>query len=324
MRVGQAASNPTSSVPVVGNTAELQRRLKLIGYNPGPIDGNEGPVTRRAVRKFQRAYGLPVDGVAGPKTWAALRRASAAEEAPAPSRATAVSSKASSGQVSFPNLSPGATGPAVLALQRALKAKGLNPGPLDGQFGAQTLSAVQLVQSRRGLQVTGNVDVATWSAVGLTGNGRAEDEIDASQPLRARVLELARSQVGGLEAGVDGGIATKYESFFGRGREAWCADFVSWVFSKAGSPLNESYVPSVENQMRKDGRWKKKDPQPGDLVLFDWERDGVPDHMGIVESVNSDGSLNTIEGNTVDPESGKQGVFRRTRYMSQVRGFASP
>ena len=38
---------------------ELQRALKKAGFNPGPIDGVYGPLTRAAVKRFQKAKGLP-------------------------------------------------------------------------------------------------------------------------------------------------------------------------------------------------------------------------------------------------------------------------
>ncbi|MEN9011478.1 MAG: peptidoglycan-binding domain-containing protein [Yoonia sp.] len=40
---------------------ELQQRLTAAGYNTGGIDGKVGPATRRAIRAYQRAVGLPAD-----------------------------------------------------------------------------------------------------------------------------------------------------------------------------------------------------------------------------------------------------------------------
>ncbi len=46
----------------------LQQALARNGYDPGPIDGDYGPLTRAAVETFQEEYDLPVTGVAGPDT----------------------------------------------------------------------------------------------------------------------------------------------------------------------------------------------------------------------------------------------------------------
>jgi peptidoglycan hydrolase-like protein with peptidoglycan-binding domain len=39
-----------------------QRALKEAGYDPGIIDGQVGPSTRKALRRFQKAHGLPLTG----------------------------------------------------------------------------------------------------------------------------------------------------------------------------------------------------------------------------------------------------------------------
>ncbi|QER84848.1 peptidoglycan-binding protein [Streptomyces tendae] len=52
---------------------EAQCLLRRAGASPGDVDGIYGPLTRRAVRRFQDREGLTVDGVVGPDTWRALR-----------------------------------------------------------------------------------------------------------------------------------------------------------------------------------------------------------------------------------------------------------
>ena len=46
----------------------LQERLNTLGFAAGRVDGRFGESTERAVRSFQRAYGLPADGSVGPDT----------------------------------------------------------------------------------------------------------------------------------------------------------------------------------------------------------------------------------------------------------------
>jgi CHAP domain len=66
-------------------------------------------------------------------------------------------------------------------------------------------------------------------------------------------------------------------------------------------------------------------PRPGWLVVFDWNRDGHPDHVGLVEAL--DGSvLKTIEFNTSDTSATNGGsVARRRRTLdTKVQGFIRP
>lgn len=51
---------------------DIQRALKNADYNPGPIDGDYGPLTIAAVAAFQQAKGLVMDGQVGSKTAAKL------------------------------------------------------------------------------------------------------------------------------------------------------------------------------------------------------------------------------------------------------------
>lgn len=51
-----------------------QRRLEHHGFDPGPIDGDFGPNTEKAVKRFQRSRDLDPDGIVGPLTWKALNK----------------------------------------------------------------------------------------------------------------------------------------------------------------------------------------------------------------------------------------------------------
>ena len=43
---------------------ELQERLTQAGHSTAGMDGKVGPATRRAIRAYQQAAGLPADGFA--------------------------------------------------------------------------------------------------------------------------------------------------------------------------------------------------------------------------------------------------------------------
>lgn len=45
---------------------DLLNRVRLV------VDGSFGPATTRAVKRWQKAHGLPADGIVGAKTWASL------------------------------------------------------------------------------------------------------------------------------------------------------------------------------------------------------------------------------------------------------------
>jgi uncharacterized protein (TIGR02594 family) len=50
----------------------VQERLKALGFDPGPIDGDMGPRTESAVMAFKRSMGLKMRPWVGPQTWELL------------------------------------------------------------------------------------------------------------------------------------------------------------------------------------------------------------------------------------------------------------
>ena len=76
-----AADGPAARsgrVATVSGVAALQRALGV------SADGVIGPITRRAIRHYQRNHGLVVDGVAGPATLSSLGISAASAKATAP------------------------------------------------------------------------------------------------------------------------------------------------------------------------------------------------------------------------------------------------
>ena len=108
----------------------------------------------------------------------------------------------------------------------------------------------------------------------------------------------------------------------------WCAYFVSWRAKSAGAPIGAGgngtgYVPTLEAWGKQENRFVEfgsQQPQAGDIVIFDWTGDNTSDHTGIVERVDPDGTIHTIEGNASDK------VMRRDYSSStnDIRGYVRP
>lgn len=71
-------------------------------------------------------------------------------------------------------LKEGSTGSKVKELQQLLKARGFNPGPIDGIFGSGTTQAVVSFQKFNGLKPDGIVGPTTWKALATTSTSKQE------------------------------------------------------------------------------------------------------------------------------------------------------
>lgn len=140
-----------------------------------------------------------------------------------------------------------------------------------------------------------------------------------------QVLRLARSQLGYREGPNND---TKYGRWYGQNHQPWCAMFISWLarFGDAATIIpKHAYTPSGAKWFKDRGRWGTK-PRVGAIVYFNFPGDGVDriSHVGIVEKVNADGSIITIEGNTNDSGSREgNGVYRKQRRVGIV-GYGYP
>ena len=98
-----------------------------------------------------------------------------------------------------------------------------------------------------------------------------------------------------------------YWSWYGfNSRVEWCACFVSWCADQCGyieSGLVPKFAGCVDgaNWFKSNGKWQDRtyEPKTGDIIFFDWEGDGITDHVGIVEKCEN-GTVYTVEGNSGD------------------------
>lgn len=132
------------------------------------------------------------------------------------------------------------------------------------------------------------------------------------------ILSIAQKHIGEKEGAFDNDI-----SYAGSSHLEWCAMFLKWCADqvKASLPGYSAYVPTWQSNSKGNSTWVDKNSvQPGDILFFNFSGGSYGVHVGILESRSGD-TLTSIEGNTSDPNgSGKEGVFRKTRYLSQIVG----
>lgn len=141
------------------------------------------------------------------------------------------------------------------------------------------------------------------------------------------IVNLARTQIGTKESPMGSNNVKYNTSYYGRAVSGsaypWCCAFIWWIFKEAGmSSLfyggqKTAYCPTAVNWFKNKGQWVTKDYRAGDIVFFDYNGDGLADHVGIVESVESSNRLITIEGNYSDS-------VQRVSRSSQIMGAGRP
>jgi len=139
-----------------------------------------------------------------------------------------------------------------------------------------------------------------------TGGATAPAARAAAINYRERAVRKALGQVGYKETSVN---CNKFSGYFGKGCQAWCANFVSWAFDFTGNKdkklpwKNPSAVVSILAWAKNTNHLLKPTdkPQRGDIFLIRKIKDGkvLASHTGLVVSVSSDGkTFVTVEGNT--------------------------
>ncbi|MGY2120259.1 CHAP domain-containing protein [Nocardia gipuzkoensis] len=138
---------------------------------------------------------------------------------------------------------------------------------------------------------------ATWTR----GTGTRDDILAKAQ----EQLALGVTERGGNNVPMFRGPDGKWYKAPYNINDAWCAAFSTWTWEQAGYNVdwtNPNYVPSIWNDAKHMGlAGNIASAKEGDMIIFDWEGDGTPDHVGIVKSVDPNtGRITTIEGNSSD------------------------
>lgn len=153
--------------------------------------------------------------------------------------------------------------------------------------------------------------------------------------LTARVIEHAKSYTGTISR------ASKVNGFgqtTGMNGSSWDGSFLETVFRETGTDAGTSLTSTagaLAYYHRVNRVYSK--PRPGDIVFFAWSTDTVDGlgqpHVGLVSEVDKTawkryGKFRTVEGQidsgTPRGRQEQDGVYSRTRYATDVIGFARP
>jgi hypothetical protein len=143
------------------------------------------------------------------------------------------------------------------------------------------------------------------------------------------VLSAAAKYIGTAENPPNSNHVVGITDWYGIDRAPWCAMFVSKVFSDAGMPLQATtpkgfaYCPFGVNYFKARLAYEQT-PRVGAVVFFEWPGKCVASHVGIVETVNADGSIISIEGNTNMVGSYNGGEVRRMHRKADILGYGYP
>lgn len=232
-------------------------------------------------------------------------------------------------------LKRGSRGAAVNRVQGALGV------PTDGIYGPVTENAVRRFQQRNGLTVDGVVGPETWGKLfkPVGGVGPAKPAVSKTGPIE-KTIAWERKQLGTTESPANSNRGPQIDVWQREVEmiaQPWCGAFQGAALRRAGVKgltYRIRYCPFIREDAKlgRNGFIAWLAPaqiKRGDLVLFDWERNGVEDHVGIaLEDYRGIGTLRTLEGNTSSDNNGSQsnggGVYERVRSISLIAGGARP
>ena len=138
----------------------------------------------------------------------------------------------------------------------------------------------------------------------------------------SKIIEVAKKYIGVKEIPENSNktIFGKWAKFDG---VAWCGLFVSKCYEEAGYPLPKigfrfngfAGCQTAVAYFKSNNKITTK-PKEGDIVFFDWNKDGRYDHTGLFVKWIDENTFETIEGNTAignDSNGGQVMVRKRNK-----------
>lgn len=216
---------------------------------------------------------------------------------------------------------------------------------VDGEFGTYTATAIKLAKFALGYP---EKEIQPYAADPLTAfldgtvalpilykarrNMRLKKQANADQDMHVKALKSAISFIGTKENPANSN-KVMFSNWYGI-TGAWCAMFVTYNYVAVGSKAfvkgqRYAYCPYIVDDARHGRNGLRQvsvdHVKPGDVVLYDWNKDGVADHVGIFEAWTdkSHTKFTAIEGNTSGADNSNGGeVQRRDRTVQDTICFA--
>ncbi|WP_054951031.1 C40 family peptidase [Numidum massiliense] len=240
---------------------DLQSKLKRLGYFKTNVTGYYGPITKNAVKAFQKKHKLKANGIAGSKTIAKINKAAKAKKAKKKPAKKTTKKSAKKPAKKVKTLRIGSTGKAVTDLQKKLKKLGYFKVGVTGYYGTVTQKAVKDFQWAYGMKVTGVAGPQTIKKVNDAVKGKVKPvkkkKKSKKAPKKKKGLNTKKLV---KEAKRHLGTPYRWGGTSPGGFD--CSGFLLYVYKKQGV-----HLPRTTQAMWNKGKRVSKKKQ-GDVVFF--------------------------------------------------------
>jgi len=143
-----------------------------------------------------------------------------------------------------------------------------------------------------------------------------------------KLIDIAWTEIGQKESPPQSNCIKYNDWFYSKKvsgpNYAWCFTFFSWCYAMAGIPLGTiDYLKGGAGcayALKHVSKWgkliKPSEATPGCAVIFDWDGNGAPDHIGMFYRHVDANYFETIEGNTslANQSNGGEVMLRKRTY----------